>query len=160
MLPLSKSLATILQNERLRFPTSLLLKLAEIVLSTYHNPKTNHLYELADLDQPLLPHSPVAMSEVGSLEPPTSLASYWRHSPKMTFPLRVGRRCQASPFALPIHGPQARPQSRPWRGSFLALRLPMKAGDCSSAPTSKKTLDILVFVSGIRRLGQMAFALT
>ena len=97
MLPISKSLATILQNELRRFPTNLLLKPVEIDLSTSHIPGTNHLYELADLDQPLLPHSPIAMSEVGSLEPPASLVSPWRQAPKTA---RVLRRSPAPP--LPI----------------------------------------------------------
>ena len=166
MLPISKSLAAIFQNELRRFPTNLLLKPVEIDPSTSHIPRTNHLYELADLDQPLLPHSPMAMSEVGSLEPPALLASYWRHFPKMTSLLRSGRRRQAPPFPLSLPNPrlQARHQSRPWRGSFLALRFwrfaTDESGDCSSASTGKKFLDIPVFVSGIRRLGQMALALT
>ena len=102
MLPISKSLAAIFQNELRRFPTNLLLKPVEIDPSTSHIPRTNHLYELADLDQPLLPHSPVAMSEVGSLEPPALLASHWRHSPKLSFPSRAVRRRQASPFPLAL----------------------------------------------------------
>jgi len=91
MLPISKSLAAILQNELRRFPTNLLLKLVEIDLSTSRIPRTNHHYELAnhhyelaDLDQPRLPHSPMAMSEVGSLEPPALLASPWRQNPKLS----------------------------------------------------------------------------
>ena len=65
-----------------------LLNFVEVGPSMSSVPRTVHRSELADLGQPRLPHSPMAMSEVGSLEPPALLASHWRQDPKIARVLR------------------------------------------------------------------------
>ena len=81
-----------------------LLKFVEVGPSMSPVPRTIHRYELADLGQPRLPHSPMAMSEVGSLEPPALLVSPWRQAPKIA---RVLRRLLAPlpPIVLSLPTP-------------------------------------------------------
>jgi len=94
VLPVSMSLATTNQSELHHFPMNSLLKLVEVA-STSIVPRTIHRYDSADLGQPHLPRSPMAMSEAGSLEPPASLVGPWRQAPKIA---RMPRR---SPSPLP-----------------------------------------------------------
>ena len=95
VLPVSMSLATTHQSELHHFPMNPLLKLVEVQTSMSIVPRTIHRYDFADLGQPPLPRSPMAMSEAGSLEPPASLVGPWRQAPKIA---RMPRR---SPSPLP-----------------------------------------------------------
>ena len=66
----------------------LLLKLVEADSPMSSVPRTIRYFVLADLGQPLLPHSPMAMARLGSLEPLVSLVNQWRQIPKIVRALR------------------------------------------------------------------------